>query len=400
MSKNALHPETNSHAAPSCTESDIEIPMNHSCQQSPGKPMMLIKEDWEDIKTRCTHWWANELYDRALVFVKAPKQGSISKGLPYSGAMTLETSWIDVEYLIWRKENEIRTTYYGGELTPFLFFNSPVVGPLFMGCEPKFTAETLWADPLPVGADGYPPIRFHRESRYWRLISEGTLRMAQASRGSWYIHPSIDYTGDTLAGIRGVNNLMIDIFESTDWVRQAVKQLSGILIGISDELWKLIDEKITGLEGSLAGCGVWSPGRGAAIACDMAANLSPKQFEDLFLTSLIEYMRTVDYRCFHMDGYVQHLDLLLSVPELQAIQWYPPDIYEPNGKGILPWIPLIKRIQKAGKAVQVYCKPDEIPALLGEVSARGLCIGTTRDSASEQEARDLVDLVAKLSRDR
>jgi len=363
-----------------------------------GKPMALIKEDWETVKTRCTHWWANELYDRTLVMVNAPKQGT-GKIDSYPGAVTRETTLIDAEYMIWSLENKIRTTFYGGESTPVLTPQCSFTGPLFMGCEPKFISSGLRkVDPLPAGADGYPLIRFHRENWYWQATREGTIRAAKASRGCWFVNPVSENTGDTLAGIRGVQNLMIDIVENPTWVKQAVNQLSGILIEISGETWTLVDENITGLEGSVAS-EVWAPGRGQFLGCDMAVNLSPKQFEELFLPSIIEQMRTVDYRCFHMDGYVQHLDLLLALPELQAIQFYPPDIHAPHGS-ILPWIPLIKRIQRAGKAVLTYARSEEIPALLGEVSARGLCVGTIGDCASEQEARDLVHLVGRLSRER
>ena len=105
-------------------------------------------------------------------------------------------------------------------------------------------------------------------------------------------------------------------------------------------------------------------------------------------------MRTVDHRIYHLDGTValQHLDLLLSVPEIQAIQWVP-------GSGrdeVLQWIPLIRRVQKAGKGIWVSADAADIPALLAEVPANGLCIATS--CSSEQEARDLIDVVARLSK--
>jgi hypothetical protein len=45
----------------------------------------------------------------------------------------------------------------------------------------------------------------------------------------------------------------------------------------------------------------------------------------------------------------------------------------------------------------VFADAGDIPALLNEVSARGLCVLTTCDS--EQEAQDLMDVVARLSKD-
>jgi hypothetical protein len=119
------------------------------------------------------------------------------------------------------------------------------------------------------------------------------------------------------------------------------------------ELWKIADQTVTGLEGSMAG-GIWSPGRGKEFSCDISCNLSPKQFEDLFRPPLIETMRTVDHRYYHLDGTValHHLDGLLSVPEIHAIQWIP----DAGHEAILEWVPLIRRIRALGGTAARHCR--------------------------------------------
>ena len=63
------------------------------------------------------------------------------------------------------------------------------------------------------------------------------------------------------------------------------------------------------------------------------------------------------HNIFHLDGkgVARHLDEILNVPEIQAIQWV-------QGAGadqpILPWLPLIKKIQTAGKGVVVTPERD------------------------------------------
>ncbi|MBM4029606.1 MAG: hypothetical protein FJ280_30040, partial [Planctomycetes bacterium] len=348
------------------------------------RPLDAILEDWDTIKKRYTHWWANELYDRALVQVTQPKEG-VQRGEWPGGAVTPESRWLNIEYMIWRMEETIRTTYYGGETLPNFFHAWAVGHALLMGCEPRIGdgTGTVWVDPLPAAADGYPPIRFLREGHWWQWMRDSTLRAAQASRGRYWVMPMWgNNAGDTLAMVRGNNELMMDIAEDPTWVRQAARQVSDILIEVYATLWPLVGERVTGIEGSINYCNTWSPGRTMGFDCDLSCMISPRQFEDLFLPPLIETMRTVDHRFYHLDGAValHHLGLLLSVPEIQAIQWVP-------GTGreeILQWVPVIRRIQQAGKSVYVYAEAKEIPALLGEVSARGLCIATR--CASEQEA--------------
>ena len=61
-------------------------------------------------------------------------------------------------------------------------------------------------------------------------------------------------------------------------------------------------------------------------------------------------------------------------------------------EAIQPWIPLIQRVQKAGKSIAVSVQPDEIDLLLGEVRPEGLFISTT--CQSESEARRLLEHLA------
>ena len=292
--------------------------------------------------------------------------------------------------MIWRTLEGIRTTYYGGEALPLFFHGWSVGHALVMGCEPRFTPDTVWTDPLPEEEDGFPLIRFLRESPWWKWMVESTLQAAQASRGHYYVMPMWgNHAGDNLALIRGSQRLMMDIADNPAWVRQAVQKVSDILQEVYMELWPLVDEKVTGLEGSLNYCGLWSPGKTMGFDCDISCCISAKQLEEIFLPPLIETMRTVEHRIYHLDGTValQHLNLLLSLSEIDAVQWVPGAGHE----RILQWIPLIQRIQKAGKAVLVQADAADIPALLGEVSARALCIATS--CASEREAKDLLEIV-------
>jgi hypothetical protein len=248
------------------------------------KPIDLIKEDWETTKKRLTHWWANELYDRAVVLVTAPKDGVEPGGTWSGGKVTPEIAWTNIDYMIWRLEEQIRTTYYGGESVPVLWHGWSVGHALLLGCEPKFAPDTVWTEPLPAAGDGYPPIRFHREGRWWQWIREATLKVAQASRGRWFVMPAWgNHAGDNLALIRGTQELMLDVAENPEWVRQAARQVSDILIEMHNELWTMVGSEVTGIEGSANYCSIWSPSRTMGFDCDISCCLSPKQFEELFL---------------------------------------------------------------------------------------------------------------------
>ena len=214
-----------------------------------SRPIDAIKEDWENTKKRYTYWWANEMYDRALICVTAPKPGA-QRGVWPGGPVSLETQWTNVEYMIWRILENIRTTYYGGEAVPVFYHNWSVGQALIMGCEPNFAENTVWTDPLPVGDDGYPPIRFVRDGRWWKWMCESTLRAAQASQGRYFVMPMWgNQAGDNLALVRGTTTLLMDTVENPAWVKRAAKKTSDILLEVYAALWPLVGESISGIEG-------------------------------------------------------------------------------------------------------------------------------------------------------
>ncbi len=57
------------------------------------------------------------------------------------------------------------------------------------------------------------------------------------------------------------------------------------------------------------------------------------------------------------------------------------------------WIPLLKRIQAAGKSLHLSVWPHEIQLLLEELRPEGLMLSTRVNS--EAEARDLLEKVAE-----
>jgi hypothetical protein len=358
-------------------------------------PLDAILEDWEISRNRLVYWWENELYDRALVCVTAPRQG-VQPAVWPGGPVTPEIQWTDIDYMIWRMLENIRTTYSGGEALPLFYHGWSVGHALVMGCVPQFASDTVWTSPLPVTDGGYPSIQFLRDSRWWQWMLECTRQAAQASQGRYFVMPTWgNHAGDNLALLRGTQQLMFDICQDPEWVRQAVQQVSTILLEIFNTLWSLVDETVTGLPGSVNYCGLWSPGKTMGFDCDISCCLSPRQLEEFFLPPLIETMRTVDHCIYHLDGTValQHLDLLLAVPEIDAIQWVP----GAGREAILQWVPLIRRVQQSGKSILVQVEPADVPSLLEEVPARGLCISTS--CPSDQEAQELLEYIGRRSDD-
>jgi hypothetical protein len=102
---------------------------------------------------------------------------------------------------------------------------------------------------------------------------------------------------------------------------------------------------------------------------------SPKMFAQFVVPALTAQCEWLDHSMFHVDGHqcIPHLDLLLEIEALDAIEWTP-DPQVPWG-GDPRWYPMYRRILDAGKSVQaVGVQPDEVAPLLDAVGGAGMYI--------------------------
>jgi hypothetical protein len=89
---------------------------------------------------------------------------------------------------------------------------------------------------------------------------------------------------------------------------------------------------------------------------------------------------------------LHHLDSLLSIEELDAIEWTPePSL--PQG-GDPEWYDLYRRILKAGKSVEIVnVKPEQVTQLLDVLGTDGLYICAT--AKTQEQVHMLEREVAK-----
>ena len=86
-----------------------------------------------------------------------------------------------------------------------------------------------------------------------------------------------------------------------------------------------------------------------------------------------EQCQWLDYSLYHLDGVaaIRHLDALLEIEELNAIQWTP-GVGQPQG-GDPCWYDLYQRIRAGGKAIMpCWVELDELQPLLDAVGPVGV----------------------------
>ena len=119
-------------------------------------------------------------------------------------------------------------------------------------------------------------------------------------------------------------------------------------------------------------------------SCDFCGLVSPQQFERFCLPYIERETRLAKYNVFHLDGrgVARHLDALLSLPQIQAIQLVQGVAED---EPILQWAPLIRRIQDAGRSVVVGIQLHELKDFMDTVSPRGIYLTLAADRDVQPE---------------
>ena len=124
--------------------------------------------------------------------------------------------------------------------------------------------------------------------------------------------------------------------------------------------------------------------------------ISKEMFDEFFLEGIAGECRHYGRSIYHLDGpgALRHLDSILSIPELDAVQWVP-------GAGrdqCKSWMDLYKKILAAGKSIVVYPQTKgDFLALMDNLPAKGLCI-MFNGAANEDDAKDIMKFVEKWGR--
>ncbi len=344
---------------------------------------VLYKEDWEQAKERFLAWWEGEIVDRVALQVRAPRKNYQPRSRPVPA--TLEQRWTDIEWRLWEAEESFRATFFGGEAFPCFWCNlGPDIMAACLGAELVFEQTTTWVKPLITDWETVPPLCLDPNNRWWRLLQEMTKVAVEVGAGKFFVGlTDIHAGGDLLAALRGRENFCLDLVECPDKVREAMAAITPLFFEFYETLHAIIR---TRYEGTSTWLNVWSPGRWYPVSMDALALISPQMFQAFFLDDIKAQVDWLDYSLFHLDGpdCIRHLDILLDLPKLHGIQWVPGARYS----SMLPWVPLLKRIQKAGKLVHITVPVSDVEPLLRELSPKGLMIETW--CATEDEARTLL----------
>jgi len=344
---------------------------------------LAYKHNWPEARQRLEAFWRMEVIDRPCVSVTAPaKQARPLPPVPDDRAR-----WTDPEHVASRYDAGHEATYFGGEAMPG---TSLMVGYCFgYGAPLHYSEQTVWQEPIIDSWDDPPSLTLDEDDWAWQQIQKVVARCVQVSAGKWMTGwPNIHQPNDHLSLLRGPRRFYTDLIDHPEQIKRALRQLL--------DNWYVMHERISGMlgvqEGSIGWLPVWCPWpKCVTLQSDISCALSPAMFEQFVAVELEELSRWLDGALYHLDGpgALQHVDRLLAMRRIHAIQWTPGT----GQAGGLQWLELFKRIQAGGKGVVIYLAYDEVETAVRELRPEGLFIMTSAPSPDAAEA-----LLAKVAR--
>ncbi len=350
------------------------------------------KPDFEQAMRRVEAWFAGEMLDRPPVRFMAHNafldSGADLAGLP---AEERRARWLDPEYQIDRFLLSIAGRAFQGETFPVYFPNlGPDVYAAFYGAPLHFGEVTSWSTPIVHDWDDLERLHFDPENAYFQKLDELTRCALERCQGRFMVgytdlHPGLDCA----AAWRDPQQLCIDMIDSPEQVSRLAELAIADFEAIYDHFDGLL--KAAG-QLSVSWMGIPSYGRMHIPSCDFANLISPAMFRQFGLPILQREVRSMTHNVFHMDGkrIARHLDAILSVPEVHAVQWV-------QGVGddqpIMQWTPLIQRLQARRVPVIVDLNKRELDDFMAAVRPECLFLWIAADDEAEELA-----IIEKLKR--
>lgn len=347
---------------------------------------MLYNDHFDEVKTRMEAYWNRDSVDRcsAALMVSRPDNRDFGE----------KNFYFDVETADRMHRMRFESYDYLWESIPCLFpyFGTSGIAE-YAGCRPEYSPRTAWFHPCLPDPDANAisyccPEAFERQ--------KSAIRELLLLSGGDYAVSVTDNCGiaDALAAMRGPEELLMDMIADGDFVSEGIQKLLSIYKDTQEQLFDLVRDNN---EGSiLSWMHLWAPRRCAQLQCDLSVMISPEMYRTYIMPELEELTDFLDYPVYHLDGreQIRHLDMLLSLKKLKAIQWTPV-VGQPKTSTFLQEL---RKIQKAGKNLILFPQTDELELLLDHLSCRGLHL--VLYAGSKEEADYIQKTIRTHSKDR
>jgi len=352
----------------------------------------ISDESYALSQKRYEAFYNGEIYDRPPVwftFRAAEQVGEPPESKSYASH---RERWLDVAHrAAWENYNIDNTEYYA-DAFPTVFPNlGPEIFSAFCGCAYHFMPETTWTDPciLDWEKDADKAV-MDRHNEYFIATDNYVRELLKYSKDKFAVgFTDFHAGGDHLAALRDPEALCMDLYDEPEFVKQKIADSYVEYFRLYEYFYNLVS-----LEGEPTTS--WIPlvvdGRFNVVQNDFSCMISTKMFEEFFLQGTIEECERLDRAIFHLDGpdCIKHLDMLLEIKKLHAIQW----VCGAGNEGFMRWLDVYKKIQAARKGIYLEIDISELDDVIANLKPAGLWFRSISGVHDKAAADKVIERVA------
>jgi hypothetical protein len=341
-----------------------------------------LRPDYEEVKKRYEAFWERSYIGRPLVTITLPPKSPVV--FPEKNYPNEESRWLDIEYRAEMLDLEVSSRRYLADSLPIAFPNlGPEIYSVWCGCDLKYSETTTWSEPCVFNWEKEgDKARFNENHPLFKVMVDFTKALLERGKGKFIVgltdfHPG----GDHLAALRDPANLAMDMIENPQWVKKALADSTPEYFKCYDIFYHMLREADMPITSWL---NLIYEGRYYIPSNDFSCMISPAMFQEFFLPGIKKECQFLDKSIYHLDGpgALQHLDVLLEIDDLDAVQWVP----GAGNEGFEKWIPVYQKIQKANKGMQILnLGVGDLDLLFDNLKPDGLYI-TGIDGVDDEES--------------
>lgn len=345
------------------------------------------KPEWEATQQHFMRWWRHE--GGVLTFYGPPlnqdPKARETKG-PAKPATLLEEH-TDPRWFAWNQRNLLAHKTYPADNLPIAFVEYGTLQlAASLGSQVEFAPDTVWYHPRTEPPEEWPLFTLDKQHPWWRTYKAILLELASINHSEFLIGaPAFGSNLDVLAALRGAENLLFDLVDRPEWVNAKLEAINQCFYAAFDDYYEVL--QLADGSSTYAFFDIWGLGKVSQVQCDFSAMISPDMFDEFVVPALTEQCAWLDQALYHLDGpsCICHLDHLLAIEPLDAIQWTP-GAGQP-GAGDPQWFRLYERILAAGKSVQILgVEAKQAPQLLKRFGTKGVYLSVFVQDQAELEA--------------
>ena len=341
----------------------------------------MFKNNFEATIAHFNRWWSRKEGTTLLVAdLKRP-------GPSYSNIK----EFTNIELSHKKHFNYLKTGSFYGDTVPDM---SSYLGPgslcTFIGAQPLYSNKTIWykegcttSDEVLENCKNF--LNSNQKELPWYDWSLRATEYYKDKSEEEYMAsmPDLQQNLDIVAAVMGADRMFIEIMDYPGKIHELLDSLYYVWEKAFNAHWDIIkseDEYSAYTHYNIVG-----KGRTSILQSDISCMMSEDMFNEFELPYLRKQCRILDNVIYHLDGpgAVRHLDSILSIDEINAVQWVPGAGSPGNADEC--WYHLYDKIVQKGKGLYVFLWPDEIDTFIEKYGKGRILIRTRADSAQEQK---------------